>query len=158
MRRLMAAVAAVTFACGGGDSSDDIDSTPPASAGPPASASIVGGQGGAVHTVDMLLNDQGQYLYVPAELTIKVGDTVSWVNVSGGPHNVQFKTDGIPGGAEETLNAAMADRIGPVNGPFLIQPNAAYEISFAGAPAGVYSYTCTPHELLGMNATLTVEN
>ena len=106
----------------------------------------------------MILNDQGQYKYVPETLNIKVGDTVRWVNVSGGPHNVQFKTDGIPGGAVDVLNAAMADRIGSVNGPLMIQPNAAYSISFAGAPAGVYNYTCTPHELLGMNATLTVSN
>ena len=158
MRRLIAAVAAVTFACGGGDSSEEAASTPSASAAPPAAAAVVGGAGGAVHTVDMILNDQGQYRYVPAQLTIKVGDTVRWVNVSGGPHNVQFKTDGIPAGAEDALNAAMSDRIGPVNGPLLIQPNAAYEISFAGAPTGVYNYTCTPHELLGMSATLTVGN
>ena len=52
----------------------------------------------------------------------------------------------------------MADRIGSVNGPLQMQPNATYEISFAGAPAGVYDYTCTPHELLGMSATLTIGN
>jgi plastocyanin len=106
----------------------------------------------------MVLNDRGQYLYVPDQLTIRAGDTVRWINVSGGPHNVQFRSDGVPGGAGEVLNAAMANRMGPLNGPLMVQPDQVYEISFAGAPAGVYDYTCTPHELLGMNATLTVQN
>ncbi len=48
--------------------------------------------------------------------------------------------------------------IGPLNGMLLTAPNAIYEISFEGAPTGEYQYTCTPHELLGMNATLTIEN
>ena len=43
-------------------------------------------------------------------------------------------------------------------GKMMIAPNAEYQVSFAGAPAGVYDYTCTPHTPLGMNATLTVEN
>jgi plastocyanin len=33
---------------------------------------------------------------------------------------------------------------------------AVYEISFAGAPEGTYAYVCTPHEMVGMLATLTV--
>lgn len=160
MRRMMTLVAMGAFACGAGEGSDEsaaaADPTPAVAA--PAAAGVGGGTGGAVHTIDMVLNDQGQYLYVPAALTIKVGDTVRWINVSGGPHNVQFRSGGVPGGADQVLNAAMANRMGPLNGPLMVQQNQAYEISFAGAPAGVYDYTCTPHELLGMNARLTVEN
>lgn len=160
MRRLIAAMAVLAVACGGGDAGEeDTGSTrAPASTTPAAAAGVGGGQGGAVHTIDMVLNDRGQYLYVPDQLTIRAGDTVRWINVSGGPHNVQFRSDGVPGGAGEVLNAAMANRMGPLNGPLMVQPDQVYEISFAGAPAGVYDYTCTPHELLGMNATLTVQN
>ncbi len=111
----------------------------------------------AVHEVQMVLNDAGEYRYVPDELTIKVGDTVRWMMVSGGPHNVQFKPDRIPDGAVEMLDAAMENKIGPINGQLLMAPGTAYEISFVGAPVGEYYYVCTPHELLQMVATLTVE-
>ncbi len=112
---------------------------------------------GAVHEVQMVLNDAGEYRYVPDELTIKVGDTVRWINASGGPHNVAFRVDGIPEGAADVLTAAMPNTFAPMSGALLMAPNAVYEIVFAGAPTGEYAYTCTPHELLGMVATLTIE-
>jgi plastocyanin len=34
---------------------------------------------------------------------------------------------------------------------------AAYQMSFAGAPAGKYDYFCLPHEALGMKASLTLQ-
>ena len=97
-----------------------------------------------------------KYRFTPATLTIKAGDVVRFINASGGPHNVAFKKDKIPAGAEAVLNAAMKGRISNLGGPFIKDSLAAYEISFAGAPAGSYTYTCLPHELLGMTATLTV--
>jgi plastocyanin len=51
----------------------------------------------------------------------------------------------------------MPNRMGNLSGKLIIQPNETYEIVFANAPTGNYGYTCTPHELLGMNATLTIE-
>lgn len=130
-------------------------------AGALANAQAAAAPGGTatVHEVQMVLNDAGEYRYVPDELTIKVGDTVRWINASGGPHNVQFK-DGdtpLPGGAQEFLTGAMKNTIGPMMGQLLVAPNAVYEIDFTGAPVGEYYYVCTPHEPLGMVATLTVE-
>jgi len=156
MRQLFAAAALAVLACGGGEGNSG--TATPAAASAAAVPTSSGGGSGAVHKVDMVLNAQGEYRFVPSALTIKVGDTVQWVNVSGGPHNVQFRANGIPAGADAKLNAAMQNRIGPLNGALLTAPNATYEISFAGAPAGTYNYTCTPHELLGMNGTLTVQN
>ena len=63
---------------------------------------------GAVHEVQMVLNDAGEYRYVPDELTIKVGDTVRWINASGGPHNVAFRVDGIPEGAADVARRMPA--------------------------------------------------
>jgi len=159
MRRLFATVALAGLACAGGESG-----TPEASAAEiqSATAAPVGAVEStadqAVHTVNMILTDAGEYRFEPAKLTIKAGDTVRWVNVSGGPHNVQFK-GGIPDGAESVLSAAMEGRtIGPLSGSLLVTDGQTYEINFTGAPAGTYHYVCTPHELLGMVAELTVEN
>jgi plastocyanin len=154
MRQLFAAAALAALACGGGDGGSGSATPAAASAAPVASTPA----SAAVHKVEMVLNAQGEYRFVPSALTLKVGDTVQWVNVSGGPHNVQFRANGIPAGADAKLNEAMPNRIGPLNGALLTVPNATYEISFAGAPTGTYNYTCTPHELLGMSGTLTVQN
>lgn len=110
----------------------------------------------ATHRVRMIQRGS-QYLFEPANLTIRVGDVVEFVNVSGGPHNVQFYPNRIPQGAAEVLNRAMANRIGPVAGPMITAPNAVYRISFAGAPRGRYDYMCLPHQALGMTAVLTVQ-
>jgi plastocyanin len=40
----------------------------------------------------------------------------------------------------------------------VVTPDATYEISFAGAPAGVYKYYCLPHLQLGMVAMVMVES
>jgi plastocyanin len=144
MRYLVVALALVGVACG----TSARDETPAVS---PAAATT-----GALHDVQMLVTPEGQYIYQPAALDIKVGDRVRWVNVSGGPHNVAFYENGIPAGARDLLNAAMADRMGDLTGALLFEPNAVYEISFVGAPAGTYEYFCTPHEMLGMKAQITV--
>ena len=97
------------------------------------------------------------YKFDPAALTIKVGDVVEFVNVSGGPHNIQFDKDHIPAGAQEVLNRAMARRQGVLQGPFMTAANETYSVSFAGAPKGTYAFFCLPHQALGMKGTITVE-
>ncbi len=95
MRKLVAPMALTALFCGGGDLEDRVQrSVADEAVERPA----------AVHEVQMLLTDAGEYRYVPDELTIKVGDTVRWMMVSGGPHNVQFKPDRIPDGAAAVLD------------------------------------------------------
>ena len=156
MRKLMAAFGLTIMACGGGG---DSDAQAVATAGVAGSAAATVSPAGeaTVHEVQMVLTDAGEYKYIPEELTIKAGDTVRWINVSGGPHNVQFKVGTVPDGAQAVLNAAMANRIGDMNGQLMMAPNAVYEIDFTGAPLGEYPYVCTPHEMLGMVAALTIE-
>jgi plastocyanin len=157
----MATLAVVAMACGGGGGEQaSQESSPAMSAQPEAAAAPTMGGTGAVHEVRMLMTQDGRYVYEPATLTIKVGDTVRWLNVSGFPHNVAFYANQIPAGAEAMLTAAFAKdagKLGPLSGRLMLQPNETYEISFAGAPAGAYGYFCTPHEALGMKATLTVQ-
>jgi len=108
------------------------------------------------HQVRMM--QQGsKYMFSPAEFTIHAGDVVEFVNVSGGPHNVEFDKDKIPAGARDVLNRAMPRKMGDLAGPFLTQPNEKYAISFAGAPKGAYHYFCLPHKALGMVGVITVE-
>jgi plastocyanin len=109
----------------------------------------------ATHRVRMM-QAGSQYKFDPANFTIKTGDVVEFVNVSGGPHNVQFDKDHIPAGARDALNRGMPQRMGDLQGPFLTQPNQVYTVHFTGAPKGTYNYFCLPHQALGMKGTITV--
>lgn len=154
MRHLIAALGVVALACGGGEQAGQQgqQAASPAGGQPAGAASATG----TVHEVKMELRD-GKYIYDPVQLTIRVGDTVRWINVSGGPHNVSFYQNQIPAGAADVLNAAMPARMGPLSGPLLSDSLATYQVSFAGAPAGSYGYYCIPHEALGMKASLTIQ-
>ena len=153
-RQTMAALALFAMACGGGDKGGQPQASAPApgAAAPQAAAPAATG---TVHEVKMELVS-GQYRFDPKALTIKVGDTVKWINVSGGPHNVSFYKDKIPAGASDVLAKVMPNLQQNLDGPFLTDSMAVYQVSFAGAPAGQYAYTCQPHEALGMNAALTI--
>lgn len=155
MKRMVASFAFVLAACGGGDQQNGAPADTAAST--PAPAPAAGGTGsGTTHNVNMVLEGTA-YKFVPDQLTIQSGDQVVWHNVSGGPHNVQFFADSIPAAAKDVLNNAMPNRIGDLNGELLVEPNATYTVSFAGAPTGEYKYTCTPHMALGMHAKLTIQ-
>ncbi len=110
----------------------------------------------ATHRIRMV-QAGSQYKFEPAAVTIRVGDVIEFVNVSGGPHNIQFDKDHIPAGARDVLNRAMTQRMGDLQGPFLTAANQVYRVSFAGAPKGAYSFYCLPHQALGMKGTITVE-
>merc|ERR1712070_733595 len=45
-------------------------------------------------------SDSGQLVFVPDEIKICKGDSVTWVNNKGGPHNVVFDEDAIPSGVD----------------------------------------------------------
>ena len=108
----------------------------------------------------MVLQD-GKYLFIPDQITVKAGDAITYINVSGGPHNVQFKAENVPDDMEATLAANMPSgamaKLGPMSGPLLMQPNETYTVSFAGIKPGDYPFTCTPHEAMGMNGSVTVQ-
>ncbi|HEU4558432.1 MAG TPA: plastocyanin/azurin family copper-binding protein [Longimicrobium sp.] len=96
------------------------------------------------HTVRMIV--QGHVSkFEPATLTIRPGDQVRFINVSGGPHNVSFDPATLPAGMPRMLEAAMADQIQPLWGKLVAGQNEAYTISFAGAKPGRYPFFCVPH-------------
>jgi len=148
MKLIAIVLVPLLFACGGDKGG---------SAGAPATQAAAPAVPAApVHDVHMVLVNK-KYRFEPANITIKAGDVVRWINTSGGPHNVAFKKDRIPAGARDVLNAAMKQRVLDLAGPYLKDPEASYSVSFAGAPAGTYAYACLPHEPMGMVATLTVK-
>jgi plastocyanin len=120
-------------------------------------SSRVAATSAGVHDVDMVF-DGSSYHFVPRDLTIRAGDIVRFHNRSGGPHNVSFWPDSIPAGAASVLQNAMPNQMSPLVGEMVVTPDETYEISFGGAPAGIYKYYCLPHLQLGMVGVLTVES
>lgn len=116
-----------------------------------------GSQERAPRTVTVRMIQQGsRYLFQPNGLRIQPGDIIEFVNVSGGPHNVQFYPNRIPAGAREVLNRAMAQRMGDLASPMFTTLNQKYTVSFTGAPQGTYDFFCLPHQALGMKGTIIV--
>ena len=146
---MVAGLALALTACGGKGGEDQ----KPAEAAP---AGQTPAATGAVHEVAMDF-DGKKGTFSPTELTIKAGDAVRFVVKSGPPHNVAFSADSIPAGGATVLTAAMTETMAPLAGPMKIGIGEAYEISFAGAPAGTYKYHCTPHVPFGMHATIVVQ-
>jgi plastocyanin len=109
-------------------------------------------------TVDVNMELVGStYKYDPATLTVKAGDVIRFHNKSGGPHNVAFDAAGIPAGSAGAVDAALgANRMGPLTGALLVEPDAIFTLNTAGLPAGVYNFHCTPHLALGMKGVLTI--
>jgi plastocyanin len=98
-----------------------------------------------------------RYAFEPANFTVRQGDIVEFVNISGFPHNVQFEKTKIPAGAEAVLNTNMTGRLGNLQGPMMMQPNQVYRVSFANAPVGTYDYFCLPHKAMNMKGVITVQ-
>jgi len=154
------ASAAVLGACAdGGDQQGTVAGDTPAAQTTPAASGTGSAQAapitGTTHEVRMLFDGQ-KYYFEPANLDIRQGDGVKWIMVSGAPHNVQFKSGQFPAAAAAQLTANMRSSTG-LMGPMMMQPNEEYTVSFAGLPAGTYNYVCTPHEMMGMTATIVVQ-
>ena len=163
------ASAVVLGACGGEKQpvadTTAATTTPSAATTTDTSAAAAAGAAGAVaaapatgttHEVKMIGDAKG-YRFEPADITIKQGDAVKWIMVSGGPHNVAFLNLTDPT-TKAQLNANMpGQHMAEDSSPLLMQPNEAYTVSFAKIPAGKYDYDCTPHAAMGMKGSITVQ-
>ena len=155
---MLAGLALIVAACGGGEKkAEEQQTATPAEQPAPAQAPTATG---TTHDVDMVL-EGSSYKYVPSEITVKAGDAIRFHNKSGGPHNVSFWADSIPAGAADPLNAGMPDapgaKMGPLQGPLLTDPDAAYTVTFASVPTGEYKFYCFPHLAMGMAGKVTVQ-
>lgn len=123
---VLLAVGALAIAgCGGDDDGDDTA----APASPPPAASPTEQADGGSTTVTMK-----DIAFAPAQVTVKVGDTVTWRNEDSAPHNVvaeqgaDFKSD-------------------------TFEKGGSYR--FTARKAGTIDYVCTLHP--GMEGEITVE-
>lgn len=157
----------VLGACAGGDKAANSDTAAAAAASDTAAVAAPAAAGattaaagapitGTIHEVKMIGDEKG-YRYEPADFTIKQGDGVKFIMVSGGPHNVGFDAADLPAGAADVLTANMPNQQSPLQGPFMMNAEEAYTISFAGVPAGKYPYHCLPHLAMNMKGVITVE-
>ena len=160
---LLASVALVA-ACGGGgenkapaaDTTKAAPATPPAGGAAPAGALAPIPATGDTVTVKMVGDDKG-YRFEPNAITIKSGQPVKFVMISGGPHNVSFDPATVPADSKDQLNANMVGQMGELSGPLLMNPNEAYVVSFGGVKPGTYPFHCTPHLAMGMKGAITVQ-
>ncbi len=162
----LAASAIVLSACAGGDgtaadtSAVAIDT---AMLGAPAAApAAVGGVAtaapitGTTHEVKMLGDAKG-YRFEPANITVKAGDGIRFVMVSGGPHNVAFDPATIPADVQGQLDANISEKMGQLSSTLKMNAGETITVSFANIKSGKYPYNCTPHLALGMKGEITVQ-
>jgi plastocyanin len=156
MTSMVAGLAVILAACGGEKKAQDQPAAGDSAGAPDQAAQAAPAATGKTHDVNMVL-DGSKYKYDPDNLTIQSGDVVRFHNKSGGPHNASFWPDSIPKGAADVLKKNMPDQLAPLEGPLLIEPDAVYQVSFAGAPKGDYKFYCLPHLALGMRGKLKVQ-
>ncbi len=145
-------------ACGGDKKSaaSQAEAATPTPAAAPAAVPAAE-PAGAVVEVKMTGNGTSIAAFEPNKVSVKAGTTVRFINVSGGPHNIAFYADSIPKGGAAALKKGMPNAMGDLMGAFLTQPSEKYDVSFTGAPAGVYKGYCLPHVALGMHIAITVQ-
>jgi plastocyanin len=156
---LLSTIMAVALACGREKKAETTQAagTPlPDTAAAPA-APAPSAPAGPIVEVKLTGNGSSKAAFEPNTLTIAPGTTVRFVNVSGGAHNIAFWADSIPQGAADALIKGMPNQMTELTGPFVIRPNDTYDVSFAGAPVGVYKGYCQPHMALGMKMKITVK-
>jgi plastocyanin len=111
-----------------GTTPTDTGTTPMDTAMPTKHTVTVGSSGGA-------------NTFSPANLTIKVGDTVEWVWA----------------GAGHTVTQAASGSCAPMSGGFDSGLHSApFNFSHTFTAAGTVNYICTPHCALGMTGSVTV--
>ena len=166
------AVGVITLgACAGGEKKPadtthvavDTSSTTTTTTG---SSTTTGATGGAVtmapitgktQTVNMVGDAKG-YRFEPANFTIKKGDGVKFVVVSGGPHNVAFDPATIPPDVKGQLDANMGtDKMGELSSNMKMNPGESVTVSFGNIKPGQYPFHCVPHLALNMKGVITVQ-
>ena len=93
----------------------------------------------------VLVGPDDQLVFEPADLTVTVGEEVTWVWESD-THNV------IPSNQPDS-----ADWSGTEGGEDQLY-DEGHEYSHTFETAGVYEYYCSPHESAGMTGTITVQS
>jgi plastocyanin len=121
-------VGLVLGACG--SSSNSSSGTTPSAPAATAPAAAPGSPGAKAKTVAVTMKDTA---FIPASLTVKVGQKIKWTNQDDVPHNVTSQS-----------------------GPSIQSPTFSKggTFTYSAKTAGTISYVCTIHP--NMTATITV--
>ncbi len=87
--------------------------------------------------------------FKPAKLTVRVGDTVEWRNVSSFGHTVTADA----ARAMYASNVALPEGVKPFN----FSVRGAQSVRYRFDKPGLYRYVCLPHEGSGMMGTIEVK-
>jgi len=87
--------------------------------------------------------------FMPGKATIKVGQSVQWVNNAATLHSV----DADPSMVQSPKDVVLPPGAKPFDSGFM-SPGASFEYTFT--VPGVYKYTCVPHEKDGMMGEIDV--
>jgi plastocyanin len=113
----------------------------------------------AIHaTINVkMIGDGKGYRFDPSTITAKVGDSITFTNVAGGPHNVTFWADSIPAGTAAALQADMPKTTAPLTSPLFETDGEVWTMSTANLKPGTYKLYCLPHLPLSMHGQLVVQ-
>lgn len=105
-----------------------------------------------------MVGDAQGYRFEPANFTVKQGDGVKFVVVSGPPHNVAFDPATVPPDVRAQLDANMGtDKMGELSSNMKMNAGESVTVSFGNIKPGQYPYHCTPHLALNMKGVITVQ-
>jgi plastocyanin len=94
-----------------------------------------------------------QLRFDPDHVTIRVGETITWVNAGTVPHTATGDPAQNPVATSHPEYVQLPDGAAPWSSD-LLQPGQSYSHTFT--TPGEYHYICIPHVLSGMRATITV--
>ena len=101
----------------------------------------------SAHAADVKLgSDNGSLVFEPAAVTIKAGESVTFKNNAGFPHNIVFDEDAVPEGVK-------ADALSHED--YLNAPGETYTVKLT--TPGEYGFYCEPHQGAGMAGKITVQ-
>ena len=90
------------------------------------------------YAAEIQMGKDGMLVFAPCELTISVGDSVTFVNNELPPHNVIF-----------------ADHSELSHNDLAFSPGESWEVTFE--QAGDYNFQCDPHAGAGMKGVIHVQ-
>jgi plastocyanin len=91
-------------------------------------------------------SDNGMLVFEPSNITVKPGDTLTWVNNRSYPHNFVF---------DKTKSAAELVKLS--HSQLSMTPGEQISIEIpVNLAAGTYEYYCEPHRGAGMAGKVTV--
>ena len=100
-------------------------------------------------TVEVKMTDTPP-VFIPKQVTIKVGDTVHWVNDAQTLHTVTFDSSK----AVDKSNVELPKGVDPFDSGFMMPGK---DFSYTFKVPGEYKYFCIPHEKDGMIGFVTVK-